>query len=108
MHHQLQGRLRRAPEARGQEDERDNRACGRHSPRYNQVVPRRRHQTGARHHDSRGLSYSRSIDENLVSATPRPTSQRPLPERRRYGIADHEQKHYSVLVSALIHEDSPA
>ena len=54
---------------------RDKRERGRHSSRYTQVVPRRQHQTGARHHDSRGLPYSRSVDKNLVSTTPRPTSQ---------------------------------
>ena len=90
LHHQLQGRLCRASQARGPESERCKRSHGRHTSWHTQVVPRRRHRTGAHPHDSGSLSYSQCSDSNAVSATPRPTSQRPLPQGRRYGITDHE------------------
>ena len=72
------------------------------------MVRGRRHRTGARHDYPRSLSHSRRGDLNPVSATPRPTSKRPLPQGRRHGVTDHKQKHHLVLVTETIREDSPA
>ena len=59
------------------------------------MVPRRRRRTGPRPDYTGGLPYSGCGDSDFVPTTPRTTSQRSLPQGRRYRIVDHEQGHHT-------------
>ena len=108
VHYQLQRRLHRTPQAGRPESKRNKGTRKHYSQRHNQMVLGGRHQTGARHDDSRSVSHPRRSDSNPVSSTPRPTSERPLPQRRRYWVYDHKQEHHLVLVTERVRKNSPA